>query len=97
MKRLFRPCATLRLFIPDLIVGVDKLVYVDTDVIFLNRPQELMNIDLGGKGGGGEKLAALAPCLFHYGSTANQVPYYGSSGLNAGTLSIGFEIGIFRL
>ncbi|KAL8584856.1 hypothetical protein ACOMHN_037561 [Nucella lapillus] len=34
-RKLFKTCATQRLFIPTLLQDVDSLIYVDTDVIFL--------------------------------------------------------------
>ena len=31
-------------------------------------------------------VAAMAPCLYHYGSARNKVPHYGDTGLNAGIM-----------
>ena len=28
----------------------------------------------------------MAPCMYHYGSERNKVPYYGETGLNAGIM-----------
>jgi hypothetical protein len=98
MKKMFRPCATLRLFIPELLTNntSDSIIYVDTDFIFLRSLQSLMlkyfnpeKVDTKGK-----VLAGMAPCLFHYGTTVNKIPYYGTSGLNAGRLII--HINSFR-
>lgn len=82
MRRLFRPCATLRLFLPDLL-DYDSIIYLDTDIIFLRNIESLWSefdnfreLTLG----------AMGPCLFHYGTSRNSVPYYGSSGLNAGVM-----------
>ena len=38
-----------------------------------------------------EQIAAMAPCLYHYGSPRNLVPFYGESGLNAGIMHMDFE------
>lgn len=38
-KNLFKLCASQRLFIPDILKGVDSLIYVDTDILFM-RPME---------------------------------------------------------
>lgn len=85
MASWFRPCATLRLFLPQLLPpSVTSVLYVDTDFIFLDNPMKLMTWVRGQGQGFSNKLAAMAPCLFHYGSKANKIPYYGGSGLNAG-------------
>ena len=84
MKTMFRPCATLRLFLPDILPRSYKaLIYLDTDIIFLRDIRELWKefeefTD--------ETIAAMSPCLFHYGTRANKIPYYGISGLNAGIM-----------
>ncbi|ODN03601.1 Glucoside xylosyltransferase 1 [Orchesella cincta] len=96
MRKLFRPCATLRLFLAELLPDHDSAIYVDTDVIFFQSVQALWaqfgrfnnshdhdNTAFENKT---KKIAAMAPCLFHYGSSANSVPYFGSSGLNAGIM-----------
>ncbi len=84
MRKLFRPCATLRLFLAELLPELrDSIIYVDTDVIFFQSVQALWTQFERFEE---KKLAAMAPCLFHYGSSANEVPYFGTSGLNAGIM-----------
>ncbi|KAF2345708.1 Glycosyl transferase family 8, partial [Trinorchestia longiramus] len=39
LKNLFRPCASLRLFLPTLLPNENAIMYMDSDVIFL-RPLE---------------------------------------------------------
>ena len=39
IKTRFAPCATLRLFFPDLLPDHDRVLYVDTDVVFLESPE----------------------------------------------------------
>lgn len=38
-RKLFKPCASQRLFLPSLLKDVDALLYVDTDILFV-RPLE---------------------------------------------------------
>jgi hypothetical protein len=33
----------------------------------------------------------MAPCLYHYGSDRNKVPYYGDTGLNAGIMHMDLD------
>jgi len=41
MRNLFLPCASLRLLLPDILVNHHSLIYLDTDLIFLQSLQEL--------------------------------------------------------
>ncbi|CAG7720869.1 unnamed protein product [Allacma fusca] len=84
MRKLFRPCATLRLFLADLLPQHDSVIYLDTDIIFLRNIQDLW--DEFNKFRSSMALAAMAPCLNHYQSSANHVPFYGKTGLNAGVM-----------
>ena len=34
----FAPCATLRLFFPEILSDYKRILYVDTDIIFLSDP-----------------------------------------------------------
>ncbi|CAL4230369.1 unnamed protein product, partial [Meganyctiphanes norvegica] len=36
-----KPCATLRLYFPEMFPEIDAVVYLDTDTIFLRNPEEL--------------------------------------------------------
>lgn len=40
MTTAFAPCATLRLFFPQLLADYDRVLYVDNDIIFLQDPLE---------------------------------------------------------
>lgn len=40
-KKLFKPCASQRLFLPSLLPKIDKLIYVDSDTLFLSSPSEI--------------------------------------------------------
>lgn len=57
-RKLFKPCAAQRLFLPDILTDIDSVLYVDTDVLFVDGPErtwryfDLMN---------STQMAALAP------------------------------------
>jgi lipopolysaccharide biosynthesis glycosyltransferase len=38
MVSMFVPCATQRLFFPDMLPDYRRILYVDTDFVFLNSP-----------------------------------------------------------
>ena len=40
-KKLFKLCASQRLFLPHLLNDVDLLLYVDTDILFLSPVEEI--------------------------------------------------------
>lgn len=86
-RKLFKPCASQRLFMPSLLKDVDALVYVDTDVMFLAPLEELwkhfsaMNAS---------HMAAMAPehedlATGWYNRFAKH-PYYGRLGVNSGVM-----------
>lgn len=84
MKTMFRPCATLRLFLPNILIKYKRLIYLDTDIIFLRNIKDLWTeFD---KFRVNETIASMSACLFHYGTKANKVPFYGKTGLNAGIM-----------
>ncbi|KAJ3596845.1 hypothetical protein NHX12_003245 [Muraenolepis orangiensis] len=86
-KKLFKPCASQRLFLPLILKAVDSVLYVDTDVLFL-RPVDdlwalLSRFDAG-------QLAAMAPeheepRIGWYNRFARH-PYYGVTGVNSGVM-----------
>ncbi|XP_037783291.1 glucoside xylosyltransferase 2-like [Penaeus monodon] len=83
MRNMFRVCATERLFLPDMFPDLDAAIYIDTDLVFLRPPEDLW---AEFRKFNDKQVAAMAPCLYHYGSTRNKIPFYGSSGLNAGIM-----------
>jgi UDP-xylose:glucoside alpha-1,3-xylosyltransferase len=40
-RKLFKPCASQRLFLPSLLKHIDSVLYVDNDVLFLTSPEEI--------------------------------------------------------
>lgn len=86
-KKLFKPCASQRLFLPSVLKNVDAVLYVDTDVLFLSPLDEIwdhfskMN---------STQLAALSPehedrNTGWYNRFARH-PYYGELGVNSGVM-----------
>ncbi len=86
-RNLFKPCASQRLFFPYLIESTDRVLYVDTDILFLRPIDDLWSLFDGFKP---EQLAALAPegevpALNWYKRFA-QHPYYPPLGVNSGVM-----------
>ncbi|XP_075998669.1 glucoside xylosyltransferase 1-like isoform X2 [Genypterus blacodes] len=86
-KKLFKPCASQRLFLPLILKEVDSLLYVDTDIIFLQPVEDiwalLSNFNTS-------QLAAMAPeheepRIGWYNRFARH-PYYGKTGINSGVM-----------
>ncbi|XP_073500867.1 glucoside xylosyltransferase 2 [Phyllobates terribilis] len=86
-KKLFKPCAAQRLFLPMILQDVDSLLYVDTDVLFL-RPLDDIWAFL--KQFNDTQLAAMAPehevpKIGWYSRFARH-PFYGTTGVNSGVM-----------
>ncbi|GCB74631.1 hypothetical protein scyTo_0003722, partial [Scyliorhinus torazame] len=86
-KKLFKPCAAQRLFLPMILKDVDSLLYVDTDVLFLRPVDDIwyfLNLF------NSTQLAAMAPeheipRIGWYSRFARH-PYYGAAGVNSGVM-----------
>ncbi|KAG5845129.1 hypothetical protein ANANG_G00135570 [Anguilla anguilla] len=86
-KRLFKPCASQRLFLPIILKEVDSLLYVDTDILFL-RPVEDVWAFLARFNS--TQAAAMAPehedpRIAWYSRFARH-PYHGKTGINSGVM-----------
>ncbi|KAJ8382828.1 hypothetical protein SKAU_G00036060 [Synaphobranchus kaupii] len=86
-KRLFKPCASQRLFLPIILKDVDSLLYVDTDILFL-RPVEDVWAFLAQFNS--TQMAAMAPehedpRIAWYSRFARH-PYHGKTGINSGVM-----------
>uniref|UniRef100_A0A3P9LDI8 Glucoside xylosyltransferase 1 n=1 Tax=Oryzias latipes TaxID=8090 RepID=A0A3P9LDI8_ORYLA len=86
-KKLFKPCASQRLFLPLILKDVDSVVYVDSDILFLRPVDELWGFltrfDRS-------QLAAMAPeheepRIAWYNRFAMH-PFYGRTGVNSGVM-----------
>uniref|UniRef100_A0A8D0H126 Glucoside xylosyltransferase 1 n=1 Tax=Sphenodon punctatus TaxID=8508 RepID=A0A8D0H126_SPHPU len=86
-KKLFKPCASQRLFLPLILKDVDSLLYVDTDILFL-RPVDDIWYFL--KKFNSTQIAAMAPeheepRIGWYNRFARH-PFYGITGINSGVM-----------
>ncbi|XP_029103835.1 glucoside xylosyltransferase 2 isoform X2 [Scleropages formosus] len=86
-KKLFKPCAAQRLFLPVILKDVDSLLYVDTDVLFLSPVDHIWNFL---KDFNSSQLAAMAPeheipKIGWYSRFARH-PFYGVTGVNSGVM-----------
>ncbi|XP_072242298.1 glucoside xylosyltransferase 1-like isoform X2 [Leuresthes tenuis] len=86
-KKLFKPCASQRLFLPLILKEVDSLLYVDTDIIFLQPVEDIWALLSQFNS---TQLAAMAPeheepRIGWYNRFARH-PYYGRTGINSGVM-----------
>jgi UDP-xylose:glucoside alpha-1,3-xylosyltransferase len=83
-RNQFLPCATQRLFFPEILNEVDALLYVDSDTFFLSPPGETYQLF---EKFTGSQIAGLVPNALTKNSWYPQnasFPFYGSFGLNTG-------------
>lgn len=86
-RKLFKPCASQRLFLPTVLSDVDSLLYVDTDTLFLGPLEDVWrHFDLMNS----SQMAALTPehedpNTGWYNRFAKH-PYYGRLGVNSGVM-----------
>ncbi|GFO27022.1 glucoside xylosyltransferase 1, partial [Plakobranchus ocellatus] len=86
-KKLFKPCASQRLFLPNLLQSVERLIYVDTDTVFLESLTHLWEMfnDFNSSQLAGLVGEAEAGYAAWYNRFANH-PFYGKFGLNSGVM-----------
>ncbi|KAF3859571.1 hypothetical protein F7725_021970 [Dissostichus mawsoni] len=86
-KKLFKPCASQRLFLPLILKDIDSVVYVDSDILFLQPVDRLWAFLTRFNS---SQLAAMAPeheepRIAWYNRFARH-PYYGKTGINSGVM-----------
>ncbi|KAJ1527227.1 hypothetical protein ONE63_008754 [Megalurothrips usitatus] len=86
-RKLFKPCASQRLFLPGILSNIDSVLYVDTDTLFLS-PLHLIWRHFGAMNS--SQMAALAfehedPNTNWYNRFAHH-PFYGPYGVNSGVM-----------
>ncbi|XP_077355646.1 glucoside xylosyltransferase 1 isoform X2 [Festucalex cinctus] len=86
-KKLFKPCASQRLFLPLILKDVNALVYVDSDILFLQPVDRLWDFLSRFDSA---QLAAMAPeheepRIAWYSRFARH-PFYGRTGVNSGVM-----------
>ncbi|KAM9807697.1 glucoside xylosyltransferase 1-like [Neosynchiropus ocellatus] len=86
-KKLFKPCASQRLFLPLILKELDSLLYVDTDILFL---QPVENIWALLSEFNGSQVAGMAPeheePRIGWYNRFGRHPYYGKTGINSGVM-----------
>ncbi|XP_075456197.1 glucoside xylosyltransferase 1 isoform X3 [Ascaphus truei] len=86
-RKLFKPCASQRLFLPLILKEVDSLLYVDTDILFLRPVDDIWSFL---NAFNATQIAAMAPeheepHIGWYNRFARH-PYYGKTGINSGVM-----------
>ncbi|XP_044136289.1 glucoside xylosyltransferase 1 isoform X1 [Bufo gargarizans] len=86
-RKLFKPCASQRLFLPLILRDVDSLLYVDTDILFLSSVDDIWSFL---NEFNSTQIAAMAPeheepRIGWYNRFARH-PYYGKTGINSGVM-----------
>lgn len=86
-RSLFKPCASQRLFFPYLIEGTDRVLYVDTDILFLRPLDDLWHLFDRFEPA---QLAALAPegevAALNWYKRFAEHPYVQPLGVNSGVM-----------
>lgn len=86
-RNLFKPCAAQRLFLPTILKGIDSLLYMDTDTLFLYPPSEIWSLF---KSFNASQLTGLVEehedkNVGWYNRFARH-PFYGEMGINSGVM-----------
>ncbi|XP_005799133.2 glucoside xylosyltransferase 1-like [Xiphophorus maculatus] len=86
-KKLFKPCASQRLFLPLILKDIDSIVYVDSDILFLQPVDGLWDFLSQFSP---SQLAAMSPeheepRIAWYSRFARH-PFYGRTGINSGVM-----------
>ncbi|CAF0713883.1 unnamed protein product [Brachionus calyciflorus] len=86
-RKLFKLCASQRIFLPEILPNIDSILYVDTDVLFITGLEQIWSHF---ENFNSTQLAALAPeheeaNMGWYNRFARH-PYYGKLGLNSGVM-----------
>ncbi|XP_038163424.1 glucoside xylosyltransferase 1 [Cyprinodon tularosa] len=86
-KKLFKPCASQRLFLPLILKDVDSVVYVDSDILFLQPVDDIWAFLSRFNP---SQLAAMSPeheepRIAWYSRFARH-PFYGRTGINSGVM-----------
>ncbi|WAR02834.1 GXLT2-like protein [Mya arenaria] len=86
-RKLFKPCACQRLFIPDMLRDIDSVLYVDTDILFLSPLEQIWSLFSRFNS---TQLAAVSiehedKAIGWYNRFARH-PFYGEVGVNSGVM-----------
>ncbi|KAK7085010.1 hypothetical protein SK128_013532 [Halocaridina rubra] len=79
----YKLCSAAKLFLKDVFHDMDSLIFLDTDMIFMQPPEDLWkefkNFET-------RNVIGLIPHLHHYNPPFNDFPVYGFTGINSGVL-----------
>ncbi|XP_029845555.2 glucoside xylosyltransferase 1-like [Ixodes scapularis] len=86
-KKLFVPCATQRLFLPDMLPNEDAVLYVDADTLFVNPVEELWSVfeemNESHLTALGHEIEDVGPNWYHQRS---KTPFHPPFGANSGIM-----------
>lgn len=86
-KKLFKLCAAQRLFLPSVLTDIDSLIYIDTDIVFLQPLDDLWKLF---EKMNSSQMAALSPEHEDYATgwynRFARHPYYKPLGVNSGVM-----------
>ncbi|CRL07554.1 CLUMA_CG020519, isoform A [Clunio marinus] len=87
-RKLFKPCASQRLFLPSVLSDVDAtILYLDSDTLFLSPPQEIFDYL---RHFNSSQIAAMTPESEHknvaWYPRFSSHPFYGECGVNSGVM-----------
>lgn len=91
-RKLFKPCASQRLFLPSLL-PYESVIYVDSDTLFLSSPHQLSKHF---RSFNSSQIAGLAYESENvntgwYSRNFSRHPYYGKYGVNSGVMLMNLE------
>lgn len=73
MKDVYESCATLVLFVPELLPEYDTVLYLDTDVIFMESPEDIWRKFYNF---GSEQMISLATARLQYSNRSDMVSIF---------------------
>ncbi|KAM7287663.1 glucoside xylosyltransferase 1-like [Ixodes scapularis] len=86
-KKMFVPCATQRLFLPDMLPNEDAVLYVDADTLFVNPVEELWSVfeemNESHLTALGHEIEDVGRNWYHQGS---KTPFHPPFGANSGIM-----------
>lgn len=91
-RKLFKPCASQRLFLPSLL-PYKSIIYVDSDTLFLSPPHQLFNhfTSFNSSQIAGLTFESENVNTGWYSRNFSRHPYYGRFGVNSGVMLMNLE------
>ena len=85
-KKLFKECASQRLFLPSVLTDISRVIYIDTDTMFLDDPAELWRYFEGFNSVQNAALAVESEGVGGWYGRFAQHPVIDPRGLNSGVM-----------